>query len=199
MIINRKYLKNKKLYKDNRGESGFSGQLYTLEASDGVKYIVKTQLVDVLNEYVAHNVAKIIDVPTSDAVLIVNKNNVDVGIVYEPDFNSINANVFLGTEDSPLLADFMSYMALRNMLLIGDNIQVAIARNRLISFDYAEAFCFSELFLNLFITFGSRPWPISVDPIEAFTRNLSIDLPNGYDHLLKERMQNRYAKRITLL
>ena len=100
MIINRKYLKNKKLYKDNRGESGFSGQLYTLEASDGVKYIVKTQLVDVLNEYVAHNVAKIIDVPTSDAVLIVNKNNVDVGIVYEPDFNSINANVFLGTEDS---------------------------------------------------------------------------------------------------
>ena len=97
MIINRKCLKNKKLYKDNRGESGFSGQLYTLETSDGVKYIVKTHLVDVLNEYVAHNVAKIIDVPTSDAVLIVNnKNNVDVdvGIVYEPDFNSINANVF---------------------------------------------------------------------------------------------------------
>ena len=186
MIINRKYLKNKKLYKDNCGESGFSGQLYTLEASDGVKYIVKTHLVDVLNEYVAHNVAKIIDVPTSDAVLIVNnKNDVNVGIVYEPDFNSINANVFLGTEDSLLLADFMSYMALRNMLLIDDNIQVAIVRNRLISFDYAEAFCFSELFLKLFITFGSRPWPISVDLIEAFTRNLSIDLPNGYHNLLR--------------
>ena len=107
--------------------------------------------------------------------------------------------MFFWVRRIPLLADFMSYMALRNMLLIGDNIQVAIARNRLISFDYAEAFCFSELFLNLFITFGSRPWPISVDPIEAFTRNLSIDLPNGYDHLLKERMQNRYAKRITLL
>ena len=67
MILNGKNLK-KLPFTDSRGKSGASGTLYIAEGPQGRKYLVKSKPVDVANEYVAHNLAKLIGVPTSDAV-----------------------------------------------------------------------------------------------------------------------------------
>ena len=84
-------------YKDSRGNSGSSGQLSIGTAKTGKKYLVKSLPADVVTEFVAHRLATIIGVPTSDAVLIRNGKNVVVGIEYLEDFTRISMDDFLGT------------------------------------------------------------------------------------------------------
>ena len=179
MIINRKELKNKQAFKDNRGEVGSSGQLFTLEDKAGKKYLVKTRFVDVLNEYVAHSLAKIIGVPTLDAVLIKGKANVWVGIEFLSDFTYVGLCDFFGLEnyrehniplhmngklleplkipelkysdDSPLLADVMAYCVFRGLIDLWDIEQLAFSRGRIISFDYAESFCLNDVSMKLML------------------------------------------------
>lgn len=157
------------VYQDSRGQAGMSGQLQLAKYKDGISYLVKTGDVDIANEYVAHRLAKLIGVPTSDAVLITDKKGLyGVGIVYEPNFQRISMDDFLGTEDydreevpmsiggkpyvwpkitvpkypddSPLLADVMRYIAFRHMIVLEDVVQLAMNQGRVISFDYAESF-----------------------------------------------------------
>ncbi len=205
MIINRRELKNRQVFKDSRGESGMSGRLYTLEDTAGTKYLVKTNLADVLNEYVAHNIAKIIGVPTSDAVLITSKTKVVTGIVYEHDFIHANLNDFVGLEEypqknirrivngeivhplkvteikypdnSPFLADIMAYEAFRVIVELSDNIQLAFVQGHIISFDYADAFCLND---NIGVLLKLHD--ISL-PLAAFKNMLFIE--NGYKYSLQ--------------
>jgi len=98
MILNRKDLAFSP-YKDSRGKVGMSGRLQIAETSEGKKYLVKSSPVDVANEYVAHKLAKLIGVPTSDAVLIRNgTRSPKVGIAFEEDFKRVPWDDFLGTE-----------------------------------------------------------------------------------------------------
>lgn len=206
MIINSRKLRNKQKFIDPRGESGMSGQLYTIEDADGVKYIIKTKLVDVVNEYVAHKLAQIIEVPTSEAVLISNTNKrVYTGIVYEADFRHVGVNDFWGLEeypendlqipvngvimphikvkemkypdDSPFLADVMMYQSFRRLIALDDNEQIAFSRGRVISFDYADAFSLSERNLSNMLYSSD----IS-EPFYAFSRNLF--LKSGYEYAI---------------
>lgn len=62
-------------YMDSRGHSGEAGQLYIYKDVDGAKYLVKHKPLDVANEYVAHRLAMLLGVPTSDAVLILRTAN----------------------------------------------------------------------------------------------------------------------------
>lgn len=162
------------LYQDSRGHFGESGQLYIYTAPDSKKYLVKHKPLDVANEYISHQIAKLIGVPTSDAVLIKENDNLSVGIEYEADFQRASMNDFYGTEkyehddipiffggtatyikpvevtkakyadDDPLLAEAMAYLAFRYLVVMDDNIQVAFAHGNLISFDYAYAFNLTE-------------------------------------------------------
>lgn len=139
-------------YIDSRGESGWSGQLLLATDKDGKRYLVKhAEKKDISNEYLGHAFAKKVGVPTSDAILIRSssakspfKLPVAVGIAYEEDFRRFNADLLVGTErypDShPYTLDFFRQMGFRYMISLDDNIQVAVARGRLISFDYAESF-----------------------------------------------------------
>ena len=158
------------VFQDSRGQSGMSGQLQLAKYKDGMSYLVKTGDADIANEYVAHRLAKLIGVPTSDAVLITDKKGLyGVGIVREPEFQRISMDDFLGTEennrdeipvfigerpytppkitapkypdDSPFLADAMRYIAFRHMIVLEDVVQLAVSQGRVISFDYAESFC----------------------------------------------------------
>ena len=171
MILSGKTLKRIP-FSDSRGESGMSGKLHIAEADDGTKYLVKSNPVDVANEFVAHKLAKLIGVPTSNAVLIKTGNSVKVGIVFEPDFKRVPWDDFLGTEeyeddmingevyktplptvpkypdDDPFLAEFMAYLAFRDLIVIEDNAQLAFAGGHLISFDYAESFYLMENTFN---------------------------------------------------
>lgn len=159
-------------FQDSRGHSGESGQLYIYTAPDSKKYLVKTKPLDVANEYISHQIAKIIGVPTSEAVLIKENGKLSVGIEYEDDFQRANMNDFYGTEkyasddipicvggrcikpvevteakyedDAPLLAEAMAYLAFRYLVAMEDNIQVAFAHGHLISFDYTYAFNLTE-------------------------------------------------------
>ena len=70
----------KTLFQDSRGHSGESGQLYIYEDENGAKYLVKHKPLDVANEYVAHRLAMLLGVPTSDAVLILKNGKFAVGI-----------------------------------------------------------------------------------------------------------------------
>lgn len=98
MILNRKDLQFSP-YKDSRGKAGMSGRLQIAETSEGKKYLVKSSPVDVANEYVAHKLAQLIGVPTSDAVLIRNGTKPPkVGITFEEDFKRVPWDDFLGTE-----------------------------------------------------------------------------------------------------
>ena len=98
MILNRKDLQFSP-YNDSRGKAGMSGRLQIAETSEGKKYLVKSTPVDVANEYVAHKLAQLIGVPTSDAVLIQNgSGSPKVGIAFEEDFKRAPWNDFLGTE-----------------------------------------------------------------------------------------------------
>ncbi len=164
-------------FKDSRGHSGGSGQLHIAEDSQGTQYLVKSKPVDVVNEYVAHRLGTIIGVPTSDAVLIKNNGSVEVGIVYEKDFKRANADQFIGPEhypdDSPYLADLMAYFAFRNMIVIEDNIQLAFAGNRLISFDYAESFYLTDYTLAMLKNTGNISHPVAL-----FNNHLFLD--SGY-------------------
>ena len=162
------------LYQDSRGHFGEPGQLYIYTAPDSKKYLVKHKPLDVANEYISHQIAKLIGVPTSDAVLIKENDNLSVGIEYEADFQRASMNDFYGTEkyehddipiffggtatyikpvevtkakyadDDPLLAEAMAYLAFRYLVVMDDNIQVAFAHGNLISFDYAYAFNLTE-------------------------------------------------------
>lgn len=151
MILNGKKLKNT-LYHDSRGRHGESGQLHIAESRNGKKYLVKSNPADVTNEYVAHKVAMLIGVPTSDAVLIQTGDLVEVGIAFEPDFKRANLDDFIGDtnypDDSPFLADVMAYFALRDLIVLDDNPQIAFAGGRLISFDYADSFYLSDPVLS---------------------------------------------------
>lgn len=194
MILNGKYLKRIP-YRDSRGTYGTSGQLYIAEDIKGTRFLVKTKSVDAANEYVAHRIAKLIGVPTSDAVLIKeNNDDVSVGIKYEQYFTRVSMDDFRGSEryknseillngeqikhapeyelkypdDSPFLADLMAYMCFRRLIVLEDNPQLAFARNRLISFDYAESFYLTEE------SFGAM----------LMTKDISIPLSVFCDHLL---------------
>lgn len=147
MILNGKYLKRIP-YRDSRGTYGTSGQLYIAEDIKGTRFLVKTKSVDAANEYVVHRIAKLIGVPTSDAVLIKeNNDDVSVGIKYEQDFTRVSMYDFRGSEryknseillngeqikhapeyklkypdDSPFLADLMAYMCFRHLIVLEDN------------------------------------------------------------------------------
>ena len=184
MLIDGKGLEYKP-YKDSRGENGFSGQLYLTE-SGSRKYLVKTGKADVITDFAAHRLAMLTGVPSSEAVLIVRNRNVYVGIEYLDDFKKISMDDFLGTEeyeiipiimngkrlepakiaemkypdDSPLLADLMKYFAFREMTAIEDVPQLAISCNRLVSYDYAEAFYLDDNSITRMIATGDISYPL---------------------------------------
>ena len=205
MILNGKNLK-KLPFTDSRGKSGASGTLYIAEDPQGRKYLVKSKPVDVANEYVAHNLAKLIGVPTSDAVLIKDGNSVHIGIEYESDFQRVSGDDFLGTEvyeksdvpfyvngnihkpsiiteakypdDDPLLGEFMAYLAFRNLIVLEDNFQLAFAGGRLISFDYAESFFMEEGAFNGLLNGRGLS-----NAVERFS--IHLFLKNGYRNALE--------------
>lgn len=145
MIVNGKGL-NYSPYADSRGHVGESGQLYIARDGKGRSCLVKTQSADVTNEFVAHRVAKLIGAPTSNAFLIDNRGNIEVGIVYEKDFKRVSVQKLkLLSDEDRHLADFMAYMALMDLLLIDDNLQLALSHGKLYSFDYVISFCMDDL------------------------------------------------------
>ena len=167
---------------DSRGESGLSGQLYLTEWN-GKKYLVKSGKVDALTEFVAHRLATIIGVPSSDAILIKRGNNskngknVQVGIEFFEDFTRISMDAFLGgvgydgeknsveikyPDDSPLLSDLMKYLAFRQMTIMEDNPQLAISNGRLVSFDYAESFYLSGISVDRMIYTDDTSHPLQL-------------------------------------
>ena len=139
------------------------------------KYLVKSGKADVINEFVAHRLATIIGVPSSDAVFIKcgnnsknrnNSKNVQVGIEFFEDFTRVSTDAFLGgvgydegknvaeikyPDDSPLLSDLMKYLAFRQMIIMEDNPQLAMSNGRLVSFDYAESFHLSNISVDRMI------------------------------------------------
>ena len=74
-------------------------------------------------------------------------------------FKRIPMDDFIGDDiypdDSPYLADLISYLALRDMVAMGDNHQIATARKRLISFDYADSFFLSDATLGAMCTLNT--------------------------------------------
>ncbi len=145
MIVNGKGLKYWS-YKDSRGHIGESGQLYIAKDGNGRSCLVKTQPADVTNEFVAHRLAKLMGVPTSNAFLIDNNGNIEVGITYEKDFKRASVqDLLLLSDENQFLVDFMAYMALMDLLLIDDNLQLAFSHGKLYSFDYAISFCMDDL------------------------------------------------------
>ncbi len=96
MIINEKDLIFSPFI-DPRGGYGMSGPLKLGKHKNGVVYLIKSLRTEIANEYVAHGLAKLINVPTSDAVLVLRRKELTgVGIVYEQDFQRINLDSFLG-------------------------------------------------------------------------------------------------------
>lgn len=90
--------------------------------------------------------AKLIRVPTSNAFLIDDRGNIEVGIIYEKDFKRVSVQELkLLSDEDRHLADFMAYMALMDLLLIDDNLQLAFSYGKLSSFDYAISFCMDDL------------------------------------------------------
>ena len=194
-------------YFDSRGQSGSSGKLNIAEDNQGIKYLVKSNPMDAANEYVAHNLAKLIGVPTSDAVLIKEDNSIKAGIVFENDFQGVAWNDFLGTvqhkteydipvyvngklykppvvteakypDDDPYLAEFMAYLAFRNIIVLEDNVQLAFARGHLISFDYAESFYLVEGTFDSLLKGRSLSHPVGLFADHLF-------LENGYVNALE--------------
>lgn len=187
----------KTLYKDSRGHHGESGQLYLYEDISGIKYLVKRKPLDVANEYVSHSIARLIGIPTSDSVLIRENRGYSVGIEFEEDFQRISMDDFFGTEkyedddlnmgyppvsmlkateakypdDNPHLAEAMKYMALRHIVVMDDNPQVAFAHGKLISFDYACSFKLTE---DLFDGLMSDNRTTLESIIAQFKRHLAI-------------------------
>lgn len=164
MILNGKKLENT-LFTDPRGHCGESGQLHISTDTKGTSYLVKSKPSDVTNEFVVHRLARIIGVPTSDAVLIDNRGFIEVGIVYEKDFKRASIDDFIGDakypDDSPYLADFVSFLALRDLVAMGDN--------HLISYDYADSFFLSDSTYGAMCLLNDLSIPIS-----AFSNNILI-------------------------
>lgn len=193
MILDGKTLKRIP-FSDSRGESGMSGKLHIAEAADGTKYLVKSNPVDVANEFVAHKLAKLIGVPTSNAVLIKTGNSVKVGIVFEPDFQRVSMDDFIGNEqpdeepilvngkpleiptagkypdDDPFLAELMAFLAFRSLIVLQDHVQLAFAGGHLISFDYAESFYLTEGTFAGLLRGGSLSQPVGL-----FANNLHLE------------------------
>ena len=48
------------------------------------------------------------------------------------------------SDDDPLLKELMAYLAFRTLIVIEDNVQIALVGGHLISFDYAESFYLTE-------------------------------------------------------
>ena len=172
MILNGKKLKNIP-FTDPRGHCGESGQLHISTDTKGRSFLVKSNPADVTNEFVVHRLAQIIGVPTSDAALIDNRGFIEVGIVYEKDFKRASIDDFIGDakypDDSPYLADFVSFLALRDLVAMGDNHQLAFARNHLISYDYADSFFLSDSTYGVMCLLNDLSIPIS-----AFSNNILI-------------------------
>lgn len=170
-------LKGKKLkctpFADSRGHYGESGQLHIAEDIRGAKFLVKSNPADVTNEYVVHRLARSIGVPTSDAVLIDNGSFVEVGIVYEIDFRRVSMDDFIGDahyqDDSPFLSELISYLALRDLVAMGDNHQIALARKHLISYDYADSFYLSNTSYGVMCRLNNNTFPIN-----AFSNNILL-------------------------
>ena len=196
MILNGKDLKCRP-FKDSRGQSGMSGKLHIAEVVDGSRYLVKSSPVDVANEFVAHKLAKMIGVPTSDAILIKSGKNISVGIEFEPDFQRVSMDEFIGKEqpdekpflingkplqiptagkypdDDPFLAELMAFLAFRSLIVLQDHVQLAFAGGHLISFDYAESFYLTEGTFAGLLRGGSLSHPVGL-----FANNLN--LTSGY-------------------
>lgn len=172
MILNGKKLKCAP-FMDSRGHYGESGQLHIAEDIRGTKFLVKANPADVTNEYVVHRLARSIGVPTSDAVLIDNGSFVEVGIVYEKDFRRVSMDDFIGDahyqDDSPYLSELISYLALRDLVAMGDNHQIALARRHLISYDYADAFYLSDTSYGVMCRLNDITFPIN-----AFSNNILL-------------------------
>ena len=191
-------------YKDSRGESGMSGDLFIAQA-DKIRYLLKCHPVDVANEFVAHSISNKIGVPSTEAILIQDDRNVLVGIKYEDDFKRVPWDDFLGTEeyedrfpilingepyktplpatpkysdDDPLLGELMAYLSFRNLIVIEDNVQLALSNGHLISFDYAESFYLTEESVGALLHNGgfSRQ-------LKLFTDHLLLE--RGYTHALE--------------
>ncbi len=164
MILTGKKLKNT-LFRDSRGHYGESGQLHISEDIRGTRFLVKSKPSDVTNEYVVHRIARLIGVPTSDAVLIETNGFVEVGIIYKRDFRHVSLDDFVGDanypDDSPYLADLMAYLALRDMVAMGDNHQLAFSGKRLISYDYADSFYMHDSLLGAIQMVNDISLPVS--------------------------------------
>lgn len=184
-----------RLFHDSRGECGESGQLLIGEDKKGSKYLVKEKCGDVTNEYVAHKLAKLMDVPTSDAVLIKYNNSLAVGIQYEDSLKRVYMDDFISLnekfpDDSPYLADLMKYLAFRTLILLDDNPQLGIVDDRLISFDYADSFHMTEFSFWIMISDNdiSRPLYNIEDSIrisDSYKSYLSILKRQDTDFLRK--------------
>ncbi len=147
-------------YADSRGHVGESGQLYIARDGRGCSCLVKTRSADVTNEFVAHKVAKLIGVPTSNAFLIDDRGKIEVGINYEKDFKRVFVQELKALSDEDRrLADFMAYMALMDLLLIDDNLQLAFSHGKLCSFDYAISFCMDDLTYGAMCTVNDHQLP----------------------------------------
>lgn len=143
---------------------------------------------DAANEFVAHNLAKLIGVPTSDVVIINDDNSVKTGFAFENYFQRVAWNDFLGTvqhnteHDIPIyvtgklykppivteakypvddqyLAELMAYLAFHSIIVLEDNVQLAFVRGHLLSFDYDESFYLVEETFNSLLKGRSLAYP----------------------------------------
>ena len=192
MILDGKKLKNIP-FRDSRGHYGESGQLHITEDARGTRFLVKSKPADVANEYVAHRIGRMIGVPTSDAVLIEHKSHVETGIVFEKDFRRAKFSDFIGQDhypdDSPYLADLMTYLSFRSLIVLEDNPQLAFAGDRLISFDYAESFFVTDSVFEAMQITGNTDFPVARFRERLFLRNgyrssLEVLKRTGSDYLL---------------
>ena len=202
MILNGKKLKYRP-FNDPRGKPGTSGQLSIGTDPNRNRYLIKRKPMDVANEYIAHNLAKLIGVPTSPAVLVKDNDSVFVGIAYEKDFKRANLDDFIGTEsydvddvkfygfkltvipkagkypdNDPYLARVMAFMAFRNLIKLDDNPQLAFVEEDLISFDYAESFSLDEESFNFM-----RVYKYPHQAVKNFNSYYSLE--NTYENALE--------------
>ena len=68
------------------------------------------------------------------------------------------------------LADLLAYLSFRRMIVLEDNVQLAMSGGRLISFDYAESFYLTEQTYGGMLYSNDCSWPLHL-----FTNNLRIE------------------------
>lgn len=87
----------------------------------------------------------------------------------------ISLEIWYIHDDSPFLADLMSYLALRDLVKMGDNHQLVLSKDRLISFDYADSFNFSDTSYRIMRMMKDNSLSIS-----AFSKLYSLPLELDY-------------------